>query len=291
MINMDLSTLPRFRCAKDKTPLSKWGGIAGARNYWPYERHWALAGVPTGGHSGFDVLDIDPDGLDWFHANKHRLPETRAHATPRGGIHLLFHAWPTLRNSAGRIAKGVDVRAESGYVIWWPRQGAPVAYDDKLAEWPDWLIDLALQPNNLLATSPLQVRDWDEAVRDHKVTAYRFSKEETYALSALGHARKRIAAAPVGQREATLNSNAFSIGRLAGAGWINPRRCAFVLVAAIHENRATDEHGRTFYQEHGREYVQAKVRRALLAGMAKPSVMVPPRSRPQVAPGPSPFRS
>src|SRR5262245_37261314 len=108
MISMDLSALPRFPCAKDKTPLAKWGGVGGPRNYWPYERHWALAGVPTGGHSGFDVVDIDPDGLDWFHANKHRLPETRAHATPRGGLHLLFHAWPTLRCSVGRIAKGVD---------------------------------------------------------------------------------------------------------------------------------------------------------------------------------------
>src|SRR6516165_4578621 len=71
---------------------------------------WALAGVPTGGHSGFDVLDIDPDGLDWLRANQHRLPETRAHLTRRRGLHLFFHAWPNLRCSVGRIAPGVDVR-------------------------------------------------------------------------------------------------------------------------------------------------------------------------------------
>jgi hypothetical protein len=33
-----------------------------------------------------------------------------------------------MRNSVGKIAKGVDVRAAGGFVIWWPRQGAPVIY-------------------------------------------------------------------------------------------------------------------------------------------------------------------
>jgi hypothetical protein len=274
-INYD--ALHKFPCGKDKAPLTRWGG----KDREPYERTlyerrwWPLVAVETGDQ--FDVLDIDPDGLDWFHANKHRLPETRAHSTPRGGLHLLFHAWPNLRCSVGKVAGGVDVRAEGGYVIWWPRQGGLVAYDNKLAEWPDWLIDLALQPITKLATSPLEVRDWDEAVRNNKVTVDRFSREETYARSALGNSARRIREAPVGQRDATLNSNAFSIGRLAGAGWMSPRRCAFVLVAAMHENSATNEHGRTFYQEHGRDYVTAKVRRALLAGMAKPAVMIPGR--------------
>jgi hypothetical protein len=122
-----------------------------------------------------------------------------------------------------------------------------------------------------LATSPVEVRDWDTTVRDHKVTALKFSKEETYALYALAKTRRRIAEAPVGQREATLNREAYSIGRLVGEGWISPHRGVSMLVAGMHENRATDEHGRTFYQEHGRDWIVAKVRRALLAGMAKPA--------------------
>jgi bifunctional DNA primase/polymerase-like protein len=273
----DLSTLPRFPCNSDKTPRARWGGIGGARTYWPYEQRWPLAGVPTGGHSGFDVLDIDPEGLPWLRENQHRLPETRAHVTRRGGLHLFFHSWPNLRNSAGKIAPGVDVRAEGGFIIWWPRQGGPVANPDLLSEWPDWLVDQALQPITSMATSPveLEVREWDEVVRAHKVTVLRLSKEETYGLWALAHTRRRIAAAPVGQREATLNREAFSIGRLCGAGWISPRRSAAMLVAGMHENGAIDPStGKTFYQQHGRDYIQAKVRRAILAGMQKPVAML-----------------
>jgi hypothetical protein len=274
---IDYDRLHKFPCGKDKAPLTRWGG----KDREPYERTlyerrwWPLVAVETGDQ--FDVLDVDPQGVEWLQANAHRIPDTRVHQTRRGGLHLFFRAWPYLRCSAGKIAPGVDVRASGGYIIWWPREGGPVEHPGLLADWPSWLVDLALQTNNLLATSPLEVRDWAETVRDHKVTAMRHSKEETYAMYALGKSRRRIAQAPVGQREATLNSNAFSIGRLAGAGRISPGKCAAMLVAGVHENAATDEHGRTFYQEHGREWIVQKVRRALLAGMAKPAVTVPGR--------------
>ena len=93
---------------------------------------WPLVGVATGAASGFDVLDIDPpDGLAWYDANFDALPTTRAHTTQRGGLHLLFRSAPGLRSSASRIAAGVDVRADGGYVIWWPREG--LAVDEALS--------------------------------------------------------------------------------------------------------------------------------------------------------------
>jgi hypothetical protein len=47
-----------------------------------------------------------------------------------------------MRNSNRRIAPGVDVRGDGGYVIWWPREGFPVV-DLPLADWPEWLLELA----------------------------------------------------------------------------------------------------------------------------------------------------
>ena len=44
-----------------------------------------------------------------------------------------------LRCSSGRIAAGVDVRAEGGYVIWWPGVGLPVTSEMPVAAWPRWL--------------------------------------------------------------------------------------------------------------------------------------------------------
>src|SRR5262249_55774793 len=68
-----------------------------------------LWGVPTGVVSGIDVLDIDPDGLGWFEANRHRIPVTRVHRTPRGGLHLFFKHAPGLRCSRGRIDTWLSV--------------------------------------------------------------------------------------------------------------------------------------------------------------------------------------
>ena len=87
------------------------------------------------------AIDIDPDGLTWLAANRHRLPLTREHQTSRG-IHLLLNHHPGMRNSNHRIAPGVDVRGDGGYIIWWAREGFPVV-DLPLADWPEWLLELA----------------------------------------------------------------------------------------------------------------------------------------------------
>jgi hypothetical protein len=100
--------------------------------------------VPTGKINDFDVLDIDlRKGGDTFEQDRHRLPVTRIHSTPSGGLHLLFRHAPGLRCSSGRIAKGIDVRADGGYVVWWPSQFYPVLCEGPVAEWPAWLLELA----------------------------------------------------------------------------------------------------------------------------------------------------
>jgi hypothetical protein len=129
--------LLRFPCRPNKIPLRKaWNATAtrASADAWP------LVGVPTGAANGFDVLDIDPEAVGWFDQNFDALPTTEAHSTPRG-LHLLFRHAPDLRSRAG-IAPGVDVRADGGYCIWWPREGHPIERHP-LTEWPDWLLELA----------------------------------------------------------------------------------------------------------------------------------------------------
>jgi hypothetical protein len=136
---IDLAALLRFPCDRDKHPLvTAWQKNAGRRDH----SRWPLVGVPTGAVNGFDVLDIDLEALGWRDQNRDRFPFTQVHTTRSGGWHFLFKHHSGLRNSASRIAPGVDVRADGGFIIWWPREGLPFTTAE-FAEWPEWLLELA----------------------------------------------------------------------------------------------------------------------------------------------------
>src|SRR5262249_22102219 len=89
---------------------------------WP----GATIGVKCGRESGIFVIDCDVDteeGLDGVTTFKELfpdLPETITVKTPRGGRHYYFR-YPDngteIRNSTSKIAPGIDVRGEGGYVV------------------------------------------------------------------------------------------------------------------------------------------------------------------------------
>jgi hypothetical protein len=133
--------IPEFTipCNADKSPRPKqWQRSAFQHMNW---KKAELVGAPCGPDNGFDVLDIDPSGVAWYDANFDALPQTYAHETPRG-VHLFFRHSPGLRCSRSKIAPGVDIRTEGGFVIWWPREGYAVD-DNPICDWPDWLIEEA----------------------------------------------------------------------------------------------------------------------------------------------------
>jgi Bifunctional DNA primase/polymerase, N-terminal/Primase C terminal 2 (PriCT-2) len=154
--------LPCFPCRNapdnprlDKTPATKHGFHDASTDPGKIRamfngRPNCLIGVPTGTLAEFDVLDIDPrsGGNEWYQASKHKLPETRVHHTRHGGWHLLFKHLPGLQCDAGhKIAAGVDIRADGGYVIWWPAHGHSFTEypPSGIPNWPQFLAEL-LQP-------------------------------------------------------------------------------------------------------------------------------------------------
>jgi hypothetical protein len=143
--------LHRFPCSLQKRPLWPKGFLSATTAC--DDAGWPLVGVPTGAVNGFDVLDIDRAGAEWL--AQHHLPPTQTHETRSGGRHLLFNHAQGLRCSAGRVATGVDVRADGGYVIWWPRAGLRVLSDAPVADWPGWLLELAQRPSG--AHAPFQI--------------------------------------------------------------------------------------------------------------------------------------
>jgi hypothetical protein len=107
----------------------------------------AFIGVPTGAVSGLVVLDIDPRGAQWYEKNRQQLNPGRVHETPRGR-HLVYAASEVeIRNSVSKVAPGVDVRGEGGYVIWWPAHGLGSDGElTRLTPFPRTLLDASIEP-------------------------------------------------------------------------------------------------------------------------------------------------
>jgi hypothetical protein len=122
---------------------------------------WAEAniGIVTGFQSGLCVLDVDgEDGLRSLAKldKQHSIPETLRAMTGRKdvhgnrqGLHLYFRLprGRSLHNSAGRLGKGLDVRAEGGCIVAPPSlHFSGLSYEwclprVQVADAPAWLFD------------------------------------------------------------------------------------------------------------------------------------------------------
>lgn len=125
---------PVFPCGRDKTPLTEHGWMDATTDSGLIDRWWLrypLASVAIAtGPAGLAVLDADP--RHGGHASLQQLildhgPEvydTLRALSGSGGDHLYFDrpAGLDIRNSAGRLGPGLDVRAIGGYIIAPPPQ-------------------------------------------------------------------------------------------------------------------------------------------------------------------------
>lgn len=154
--------VPCFPCEpRTKRPLTRHGfkdatsDAAQIRSWWQ-KYPTALVGVPTGSASGMVLIDIDgtPDSVDYILANP-ELEAARQHNTRRG-LHYWFRAPPgeTIRCSTSKLARGVDVRGEGGYGIWWPAAGLAASGPDidQLPELPPRLLERVV-PHKKVSTA------------------------------------------------------------------------------------------------------------------------------------------
>lgn len=121
---------------------------------WPK----ANIGVVTGRASGLLVIDIDGEegkqSLDDLERRFGKLPTTLESSTGRGR-HLYFQypAGISIRNSIGKLEKGLDVRGDGGYVVAPPSDhvsGAEYKWvlETELAPMPVWTTKILAQPRH-----------------------------------------------------------------------------------------------------------------------------------------------
>jgi Bifunctional DNA primase/polymerase, N-terminal len=147
--------IPCFPCLPSKRPACQHGFKDATSDSVALGHLWQrspglLIGVPTGAASGFFVVDVDsarhPEAAAWLQDRTPFLPDTRRHKTKSRGWHFLFQHRDGLRNTASKLARGIDTRSDGGYIIWWP---ATLTSDEHRfmppAAVPDWLVE-ALDP-------------------------------------------------------------------------------------------------------------------------------------------------
>lgn len=153
---------PVFPVSHSKAPLTPHGfkdatkdrdTIIGWWKQWPD----ALLAIPTGTESGLFILDIDPDGAEWYAERATEFACGYIVKTRRG--HHLYYRMPEGAELGRRIGcpvPGVDVLAGNGYAVYWPACGNETVGDpDDIGPPPQWLLDeiLAAGPAATSATS------------------------------------------------------------------------------------------------------------------------------------------
>jgi putative DNA primase/helicase len=217
---------------RDKLPLTEHGlhdATSDENQIRAWAERWPNANV---GVRTEEIVAIDVDDADAFREllaqHGAEVPRTATVSTGKG-FHLLFAApaGARIRNSAAKLAAGIDVRARGGYVVG-PGSVHPSgrAYrwvdDREPAQLPEWLLELLVERKNATnGHTPAALAS------DHLGTT-------AYGRRALEEETRAVASAPEGARNDTLNRASFSIGQLVAGGEVaaGEARAALALAGA-----------------------------------------------------------
>ncbi len=226
---------------RGKVPATPHGCLDATTDPVAIEAMWSNPqfniGIATGPRSGVLGLDIDGEKGEATLAElerKHGPLPVGAQVRTARGRHLYFrHPDQSIRNSAGKLGPGLDVRGEGGYLvappsihpdgsryIWAQGPGCDPACPPPL---PAWLLDLlTIEPREVRA-APAPMLGADHA--------------DAYARAALERECADVAAAPEGTRNPRLNEAAFNLGQLVGGGVLREDDVRAALLAAASDCR------------------------------------------------------
>jgi hypothetical protein len=200
---------------------------------------WFARGFPynvairTGAPSGVFILDIDGElgaaNLRKMESEHGALPATLI-STTANGRHLWLTAATPIPCSIGKVAPGLDIRGDGGYVVAPPSvhpNGTIYKWVNDLPPAParDWLVRLAQQAKAPLILPPLP------PVRRRAI-----SEGDGYGRAALAREIETFAQVRKGSRNAALNYASFRLYQLVAGGELDRAEVEQELIAAAHAN-------------------------------------------------------
>lgn len=277
---------PLFPCQQDKTPKTAHG-FKDACLDRARVTAWLIAGDGLGvdcGAAGLVVVDLDvkrseQNGLHTWARLRQELGFDDSGAleqiTPSGGKHLIFSD-PTggrLRNSAGKLGPGIDIRANGGYVLIAPSQainsdGTTGVYRRR-GDWnhapaplPDVIVERLLRPD-----LPRPAQPPSPPRNGH-------GQHSAYGARALQLEIEALLQTPEGQRNDQLNRAAFCLGQLVAGGELTEDEVEVELTIAAGRVGLTDQE------------IPRTIRSGLAAGALEPRT-APDQPRLRIVPPPS----
>lgn len=221
-----------------KLPATMHGCKDATRDAQVLQRLWipdANIGIATGSPSGIWVLDVDSEvGLEHvLEFSDGQWPDTLTQRTPSGGYHFIFRNPGGLGNTARKFGPDLDSRGDGGYIVV-----APSVTEKGCYEWlarrepaaiPGWLL-------RLVKATP--------EVRKVEVKPVPERNLNRYVEKALDNECAELAAMPANSgRNHALNSAAFSLGQLVGAGRLDSGTVYARLLNACVSNGLLAEDG------------------------------------------------
>jgi hypothetical protein len=245
---------------KGKIPLTPHGLDDATTDYLTIETWWdrwpdANIAIRTG---DIVVIDEDRPGALTELARKHgeQIPETRIARTGKGR-HYYFTQPPgqRIRNTAGKLAPGVDTRGDGGYVVAPPSihpDGGTYEWESTAppTEFPAWLASLLAKPER----KPL-----DPFLGNSTPYGQRALEAEIHAVATAGE----------GTRNDRLNTAAFNLGQLISGRELDEHDARVSLQAAARACGLPD-----------REAEQT-IKSGLDAGLAEPRSAPEPAAAPR----------
>ena len=219
------------------------------QEWWSGEFAGYGVGIATGEASGVFVLDIDmKKGVDGFASlldlrsryrdyDIDRYTRTMCVTTPSGGAHIYFRWAEGVVNSVGRLGKGLDVRAERGYVRapgWGGYAVVPRGPEGerlvRVLAAPTWLVELAQKRRH--------EREGDAMAREEPGTSW--------AAFSAGKTLESLGRAPEGGRNDALNKAAYKLARSGAVDMGDAWASCKAIMARIGAGDSLDAQRRTF---------------------------------------------